>query len=175
MKKKVLLLFLITVFIFTPVVRGQNFDFQEMTYSVFTDMDVTALNINSVFQFENDLNKLSFDMNYNGSDVKLRFKANWLIKLMEKSGYRNNIVFSILTKHDTPTFTAGLGIKGKKYLSEGKAILYELNYITADEEIEYRVGYMTPIIENNDLILSIGNSYWLDKDLMLEVGFKANF
>jgi len=171
--KKILILFLLFTFALTPLVNAQSHDFQEMNYSVFLHGDSTSLNINPVFQFQNELNRLSFDINYDSN--AFRFGGTWLITALEDPSYKTEAAFSILTKPNGEGFTAGVGVEGKNYLEKNRALLYELKYILDGSQFEYRLGYETPIVNNNALVLSIGNSYWHDKTLLLEVGFKVQF
>jgi len=171
--KKVLILILLIAFSLTPIANAQSHDFQEMNYSVFLKGDNSSLNINPVFQFQNEINHLSFDINYDGDFFRLG--GTWLITALEETSYRTDAAFSILTEPNGEGFTAGLGVEGKNYLEENRALLYELRYILDGTQFEYRLGYETPIVENNALLLSIGNSYWHNTALLLEVGFKVQF
>ncbi len=173
MYKKVLILFLLITFSLTPIVNAQSHDFQEMNYSIFLEGENTSLNINPVFQFQNEINHLSFDINYDGDFF--RFGGTWLITALEDTGNKTDAAFSILTEPNGEGFTAGLGVEGKNYLEGNRALLYELRYILDGTQFEYGLGYETPIVENNALLLSIGNSYWHNTSLLLEVGFKVQF
>jgi hypothetical protein len=144
-----------------------------MNYSVFLDGENTSLNINPVFQFQNELNRLSFDINYD-SDY-FRLGGTWLITALEEAGYKTEAAFSILTEPNGEGFTAGIGVEGKNYLENNRALLYELRYILDGTQFEYRLGYETPIVANNKLMVGIGNSYWHDKTILLEIGFKVQF
>ncbi len=164
---------LLITFALTPLADAQSHDFQEMNYSVFLDGENTSLNINPVFQFQNELNRLSFDINYD-SDF-FRLGGTWLITALEESGYKTEAAFSILTEPNGEGFTAGIGVEGKNYLENNRALLYELRYILDGTQFEYRLGYETPIVANNKLMIGIGNSYWHDKTILLEIGFKVQF
>ena len=164
---------LLITFALTPLADAQNHDFQEMNYSVFLDGENTSLNINPVFQFQNELNRLSFDINYD-SDY-FRLGGTWLITALEEAGYKTEAAFSILTEPNGEGFTAGIGVEGKNYLENNRALLYELRYILDGTQFEYRLGYETPIVDNNKLMVGIGNSYWHDKTILLEIGFKVQF
>jgi len=164
---------LLITFALTPLADAQSHDFQEMNYSVFLDGENTSLNINPVFQFQNELNRLSFDINYD-SDF-FRLGGTWLITALEESGYKTEAAFSILTEPNGEGFTAGIGVEGKNYLENNRALLYELRYILDGTQFEYRLGYETPIVANNKLMVGIGNSYWHDKTILLEIGFKVQF
>ena len=173
MYKKILILFLLITFTLTPIAGAQSHDFQEMNYSVFLEGESTSLNINPVFQFQNEINHLSFDINYD-SDA-FRFGGTWLINVLEDPEYKTSAAFSILTGPNGAGFTAGIGVAGSRFLEKNRELLYELRYILANKQFEYKIGYQTPIVKNNALILSIGNSYWHDANLLLEVGFKVQF
>ena len=164
---------LLITFALTPLADAQSHDFQEMNYSVFLDGENTSLNINPVFQFQNELNRLSFDINYD-SDF-FRLGGTWLITALEEPGYKTEAAFSILTEPNGEGFTAGIGVEGKNYLENNRALLYELRYILDGTQFEYRLGYETPIVANNKLMVGIGNSYWHDKTILLEIGFKVQF
>ena len=164
---------LLITFALTPLADAQSHDFQEMNYSVFLDGENTSLNINPVFQFQNELNRLSFDINYD-SDF-FRLGGTWLITALEEAGYKTEAAFSILTEPNGEGFTAGIGVEGKNYLENNRALLYELRYILDGTQFEYRLGYETPIVDNNKLMVGIGNSYWHDKTILLEIGFKVQF
>jgi hypothetical protein len=164
---------LLITFALTPLADAQSHDFQEMNYSVFLDGENTSLNINPVFQFQNELNRLSFDINYD-SDF-FRLGGTWLITALEEAGYKTEAAFSILTEPNGEGFTAGIGVEGKNYLENNRALLYELRYILDGTQFEYRLGYETPIVANNKLMVGIGNSYWHDKTILLEIGFKVQF
>lgn len=164
---------LLITFALTPLADAQSHDFQEMNYSVFLDGENTSLNINPVFQFQNELNRLSFDINYD-SDY-FRLGGTWLITALEEAGYKTEAAFSILTEPNGEGFTAGIGVEGKNYLENNRALLYELRYILDGTQFEYRLGYETPIVDNNKLMVGIGNSYWHDKTILLEIGFKVQF
>jgi hypothetical protein len=171
--KKSILILALFILVFTPLINAQQHDFQEMNYSVFLQDGHSSLNINPVFQFQNDLNRLSFDLNYDGSDFNL--KGTWLINFLEGSDYKTEAAFEVLTKRSTSGFTAGLGVEGSRYLENNRELIYDLKYILDNKNFEYRIGYLTPIVDNNDLIVSLGNSYWHDRSLLLEVGFRVNF
>ena len=171
--KKILILFILITIGITPVANAQTHDFQEMNYSVLIDGDNTSLNINPIFQFQNELNKLSFDLNFDGDDFK--FGGTWLIQALEGEDYETDAAFTVLTKPFNSGFTAGLGVEGRKFFEQSRELQYELKYILDNQKFEYRIGYLTPIVENNDLKVSIGNSYWHDKTLLLEVGFRVKF
>ncbi len=171
--KKILILFILITISLTPVANAQTHDFQEMNYSVLIDGDNTSLNINPIFQFQNELNKLSFDLNFDGDDF--RFGGTWLIQALKDEDYETDAAFSVLTKPYNNGFTTGLGVEGRKFFEQNRELQYELKYILDNQKFEYRIGYLTPIVKNNDLKVSIGNSYWHDKLLLLEVGFRVKF
>ena len=171
--KKILIIIILAVIFVTPIVKAQEHDFQEMNYSVFLGGNKTSLNINPVFQLQNELNRLSFDINYD-SDA-FRFGGTWLITALEDPEYKTEAAFSILTGPNGAGFTAGIGVAGSRFLEKNRELLYELRYILANKQFEYKIGYQTPIVKNNALILSIGNSYWHASNLLLEVGFKVQF
>lgn len=171
--KKILILILLIVFTLTPLTEAQEYDFQEIRYSVFLSKGSTSLNLKPVFKFQNDFNHITFDINYDSKYFRLG--GTWLINALNKKNYKTDIGFSILTKPTGNGFTAGVGVSGNKKLQENRKILYDLKYILANNQFEYRIGYQTPIIKNNDLIVSLGNSYWQGEALSLEVGFKAQF
>lgn len=171
--KKILILFILITIGLTPVANAQSHDFQEMKYSVFIDGENTSLNINPVFQFQNELNKLSFDLNFDGDEFK--FGGTWLIQALKSEDYETDAAFTVLTKPSSQGITAGLGAEGKKLFEQDRELTYQLKYILENQQFEYRLGYLTPVVENNDLMVSIGNSYWHDKLLLLEVGFRVQF
>lgn len=171
--KKILILFILITIGLTPVANAQSHDFQEMKYSVFIDGENTSLNINPVFQFQNELNKLSFDLNFDGDEFK--FGGTWLIQALKSEDYETDAAFTVLTKPSSQGITAGLGVEGKKIFEQDRELTYQLKYILENQQFEYRLGYLTPVVENNDLMVSIGNSYWHDKLLLLEVGFRVQF
>ncbi|MFO7815982.1 MAG: hypothetical protein R6V14_09710 [Halanaerobiales bacterium] len=173
MYKKILILFILITIGLTPVANAQSHDFQEMKYSVFIDGENTSLNINPVFQFQNELNKLSFDLNFDGDEFK--FGGTWLIQALKSEDYETDAAFTVLTKPSSQGITAGLGAEGKKLFEQDRELTYQLKYILENQQFEYRLGYLTPVVENNDLMVSIGNSYWHDKLLLLEVGFRVQF
>ena len=94
MYKKILILILLITFSITPIANAQSHDFQEMNYSVFLNGSNTSLNINPVFQFQNELNRLSFHINYD-SDF-FRFGGASLITALEEPEYNTEAAFSIL-------------------------------------------------------------------------------
>jgi len=171
--KKIILILLVIFFSITPLAEAQEFDFKEMNYSVLLKSGATSLNINPIFNFRNDLNRLSLDLNYNGNEFKLG--GTWLIKAQESKDYQTEAALSILSKSPDKGFTASIGIEGSRFLNRDREVLYELKYIISGQTLEYRVGYLTPIVKNNYLILSIGNSYWESEPLLLEAGFKVQF
>ncbi len=171
--KKILILFILITIGLTPIANAQSHDLQEMNYSVLIDGDNTSLNINPIFQFQNDLNKLSFDLNFDGSDFN--FGGTWLIQALKEKDYETDAAFTVLTRPSNKGFTAGLGVEGSRFFEQNRELTYDLKYILDNQKFEYRLGYITPIVENNDLMVSIGNSYWHDKLLLLEVGFRVNF
>jgi len=171
--KKTVLILILFIFVITPLANAQQHDFQEMNYSVFLQEDHSSLNINPVFQFQNDLNRLSFDLNYDGTEFNIR--GTWLINFLEGADYKTEAAFELLTKGNSSGFTAGLGVEGTRYLQNSRELIYDLKYILDNKNFEYRIGYLTPIVANNDLIVSVGNSYWHDRSLLLEIGFRAKF
>lgn len=171
-KKIIILLLLITIGL-TPVANAQSHDFQEMNYSVLIDGDNTSLNINPIFQFQNELNKLSFDLNFDGNEFKVG--GTWLIQALKEGNHETDAAFTVLTKPYNDGFTAALGVEGRKFFEQNRELTYDLKYILDNQQFEYRLGYITPIVKNNDLMVSIGNSYWHDKMLLLEVGFRVQF
>ncbi|MGM0445288.1 MAG: hypothetical protein ACQEQH_02685 [Bacillota bacterium] len=173
MFKKMILILILFIFVITPLADAQQHDFQEMNYSVFLQDNHSSLNINPVFQFQNELNRLSFDLNYDGSDFNI--KGTWLISFLEGNDYKTEAAFDVLTKRNGSGFTAGLGVEGSRYLQNSRELIYDFKYILDNKNFEYRIGYLTPIVDDNDLMVSLGNSYWHDRSLLLEIGFRAKF